>query len=344
MTALITGANGFIGSQVLRRLAAAGVQVRALVRRGLTALPARNVERRWGDVTHPESVRAAVSGCDVVFHCAWGGDSLDQARRINVEGTRNVVSAAAGTGVRRVVHLSSMAVHGYVLPPVLTEDAPLNFRSDAYGISKAEGEVAAFECGRASGVEVVALRPTLVYGPRAPLWVLAYCERVKCEQIALIDGGRGLANLVYVDDLVDAMLLAAERPRVAGEAFLISGAHPVTWRDYLGFYAQMCAKPTPPSVPLWRAKVEVHWLRVYGTLTQRPRRLQGMDLSLMTQRTEVRIDKARRLLGYTPHLSMVDGMHRCEQWLRQEGHLSPRPWRSAAETDDIGLQRLVGAR
>jgi nucleoside-diphosphate-sugar epimerase len=323
MAALITGASGFIGSQLVGRLARAGVQVRALVRRGLTGPGSPNIDRRRGDVTDLDSLRVATVGCDLVFHCAWGGSTLDEARRINVEGTRNVVAAAAAAGARRVVHLSSMAVHGYRLPPRLTEDAPLNFQSDAYGISKAEGEVAAFERGRALGIEVIALRPTLVYGPRAPLWVLAYCERVRTEQVALIDGGDGLANLVYVDDLIDAMLLAAERPNVSGEAFLISGAHPVPWRDYLGHFARMCGKPLPPSVPLWRAKFEMQWLRVYGTLTQRPRRLQGMDLNLMTQRTEVSIDKARRLLGYTPRVSLAEGMDRCEQWLRQQGYLPP---------------------
>ena len=323
MAVLITGASGFIGSQLVGRLARAGAQVRALVRRGLTGPASPNTDRWRGDVTDLDSLRAATVGCDLVFHCAWGGSTLDEARRINVEGTRNVIAAAAAAGVRRVVHLSSMAVHGYRLPPRLTEDAPLDLHSDAYGISKAEGEIAAFELGRTLGVEVVALRPPLVYGPRAPLWLLAYCERVKNEQVALIDGGSGLVNLVYVDDLVDAMLLAAERPNVSGEAFLISGAHPVPWRDYLGHFARMCGKPLPASVPLWRAKIEVQWLRVYGTLAQRPRRLQGMDLNLMTQRTEVSIDKARRLLGYTPRVSLAAGMGRCEQWLRQQGYLPP---------------------
>ena len=83
---------------------------------------------------------------------------------------------------------------------------------DAYGVSKAEGERLALELGRARGVEVVALRPTLVYGPAAPYWVVGYCERVKQEQVALVDGGVGLANLIFVEDLVDAMWAAAEAP------------------------------------------------------------------------------------------------------------------------------------
>lgn len=323
MRALVTGAGGFIGSRMVQRLTLQGVTARALVRHGLSTPGGDSrAERARGDVTEPESLRRAVKGCELIFHCAWGGFTLDEARRINVEGTRHVLEAAAAAGVRRVVHLSTMAVHGRRLPPLLTEEAPLCLHGDAYGVSKAEGESLAFERGRALGVEVVALRPTLVYGPQAPFWVLAYFERVKNEHVVLVDGGRGLANLVYADDLVDAMWTAAAAP-VAGEAFLISGDQAITWQEYLGHFARMCGKPLPPSLPLWRARIEMQWLRAYGLLAQRPRRVQGMDLSLMTERTAVSIDKARRLLGYGPRVAIDEGMCRCETWLRQEGYLPP---------------------
>lgn len=320
--ALVTGATGFVGARVVERLLCRQVPVRMLVRHRLArGATAPGLERVHGDVTQPESLRAAAAGCDVVFHCAWGGESLADARRINVEGTRHVIEAAAEAGVRRVVHLSTMAVHGDALPAELTEDFPLVTGGDAYGVSKAEGEQLAFALGRARGVEVVALRPTLVYGPAAPLWVVGYLERVKREEVALVDGGTGLANLLYVEDLVDAMWAAAEAPGAAGAACLVSGAHAVAWADYLGHFARMCRKPLPPSVPLWRAKLEMQVLRVYGTLTQRPRRLQGMDVRLMSQRCAVRIDRARQVLGWSPATSLEQGMALCEHWLRREGHL-----------------------
>lgn len=330
MTALVTGAQGFVGARVLAGLSRRGVTARALVRRGMVAPwePAGTAQRVRGDVTDVQSLLRAMQGCDLVFHCAWGGGSLADARRVNVEGTRNVLTAAAAAGVRRVVHLSTMAVHGRRLPPVLTEDCPFNLDGDAYGVSKAEGEVAAFEFGVRCGVEVVALRPTLVYGPRAPLWVQAYFDRTRREQVALIDGGRGLANLVFVDDLVDAMWAAAERPGISGEAFLISGPEPVTWHDYIGTFAGMCGKPIPPSVSRWRANLEMQWLRVYGTLANRPRRFVGMDLQLMPARTLVSIVKARQLLGFTPQTSFGTGMKVCEAWLREEGFLPPAALRA----------------
>jgi nucleoside-diphosphate-sugar epimerase len=324
--ALVTGAAGFIGSRLVERLVADGMDVRALVRRGLVAAGERAapVERVRGDVTDADAVARAADGCAVIHHCAWGGATLEEGRRINVQGTLNVVRAAAAAGVRRVVHLSTMSVHGPRLPAILTEECPLVFEGDPYGVTKAEGERAALQAGAALGVEVVALRPTLVYGPGAHFWVRAYLDRTRREALALVDGGAGLANLVYVDDVVDAMRCAAERPGVAGEAFLVSGCRPVTWREYLGHFARMAGKPLPPSVPRWRAWLEMQFLRVYGTLTGRPRRLVGMDLALMTQRTSVSIAKAERMLGWTPRVSLREGMAGCEAWAREEGILRPQ--------------------
>src|SRR5439155_15361112 len=137
------------------------------------------------------------------------------------------------------------------------------FSGDPYGVSKAEGERAALERGSADEVEVVALRPTLVYGPQSPIWLLNYFMRVKREQAVLVNGGRGLANLVFIDDLINAMWAAAVTPGVAGHAFLISGDQPVTWREYIGSFAQMCGKPLPPSLSLARASLEAQWARAY---------------------------------------------------------------------------------
>lgn len=340
---MVTGANGFIGSRLVDRLVEAGADVRALVRSKAdaprwTTNPRRRAVR--GDVTDPASLARAVAGCGVVFHCAWGGESMEESRLVNVEGTRHVLRAAAEAGVRRIVHVSSMAVHGGALPPVLTEACPLVVEGDPYSVGKAEGERLAFELGKELGLEVTAFRPTLVYGPRSPIWLVGYFERVKREQIALIDGGVGIANLIYVDDLVAAMMTAAEHPAVVGEAFLMSGPEPVTWRDYMGAFAAMCGKPTPPSVSLRRARLEIPFWKVYTTLTLHPRRLQGMDLGQMTQGSRVSIDKAKATFGYAPRFGLPEGMRECEAWLRSRGLLGPSPGeRHAALFDAPAAER-----
>lgn len=320
---LITGASGSIGSHLVARLIAYHADVRILVRSQVAIPPEAplQVTRFRGDVTDVASLDRAVDGCDVVFHCAWGGKSLEEARRINVYGTRNLVESAARAGVRRIVHMSSMAVHGHDLPPLLTEDAPLMLVGTPYEVSKAEGEAAAFKLGAERGVEIIALRPTRVYGPGAPLWLMSYFERCRAEEIALIDGGKGFVNLIHLEDLIEAMLLAASCPGVAGQAFLLNGPETVTWGEYIGHFARMLRKPMPPSVPLWRARAEAQWSRVYSALMGGRPRLWPMDLDRMSQQTVVTIAKAGRLLGWKPRVSLEQGMEICEAWLRREGYL-----------------------
>jgi nucleoside-diphosphate-sugar epimerase len=323
--ALVTGASGFIGSRLVAHLITRGIHVRALVRRGLLSdnVCDKLYEPIRADITDPDSLEQPVRGCTLIFHCAWGGNSLEEARRINVNGTRNLLNAAAKAGVRRFVHLSSVAVHGRKLPALLTEEHPIRFDGDAYAVSKAEGERDALELGSANGIEVVVLRPTLVYGPGSPIWLLDYFNRVKNEQLALVEGGQGLANLIYVDDLVDGMWAAAQRPEIAGHAFLMSGEGPVSWRDYIGYFARMCQKPIPYPIPLWKARIKFLYSNVYYILMEHPRRTNRIDLELMPQRSTVSIDKARRMLGYAPRVSIDEGMGRCEAWLRKEGYLPP---------------------
>jgi nucleoside-diphosphate-sugar epimerase len=318
---LVTGATGFIGARLVEILAGKDFRVRALARRrGPSAIFDARREYVRGDVTDTNSLLSAMRGCEVVFHCAWGGINLSDARRINVQGSINVLTAAEQAGVRRVVHLSSMAVHGTRLPAVVQEDLPLWFSGDPYSVTKAEGELIS-EFARRRTVEVVVLRPSLVYGPGSPMWLLRYVERVRSENIALIDGGCGLANLVYVDDLVAAMELAADCSGVHAEAFLVSGAAPVTWRDYLGSVARLCGKPRPPSVSLSRARFVNRCGKLYFRLTGRPSRYHDVDVLLMTQHATVSIAKARRVLNYEPRIGFEEGMSRCGSWLYREGYL-----------------------
>src|SRR5262249_26371847 len=138
----------------------------------------------------------------------------------------------------RIVHLSTVVAHGRDWPTVLDERHPLQFTGDHYAVSKAESERMGFAHAQACGIEFVVVRPTIVYGPRSRR-ILVDLARVQLERIKLIDGGRGLANLIYVDDLVDGILAAAATPDAAGEAFLLSGVAPETWASYFGELARL---------------------------------------------------------------------------------------------------------
>jgi nucleoside-diphosphate-sugar epimerase len=239
----VSGATGCIGSRLVERLVTErGARVRALSRTvARTAWISRyQVEIVVGDVRDPECVKRASRGCDIVFHCAYGNSGSEAERRqVNVEGTRNVLDAAIGADVRRIVYLSTLMVYGATADGVLDESAPRRYFGNVYSDSKLDAERLALEYAQRRNAPVVILQPTAVYGPFASPWTVNVLRSLTTGSVILVNGGDGLCNAVYVDDLIDAMLLAATCRGVAGEVFLISGETPVPWRTFYEYYERM---------------------------------------------------------------------------------------------------------
>jgi len=259
---LVTGAGGFIGGRLVERLVLeCGAEVRALSRRivGAVRLARFPVSIVRGDVTDRGDVEAAADGCDVIFHCAYGTRGSQRSRgKVNRLGTRNVLEAAARAGVGRVVHLSTLMVYGETPDGDLTEEAPRRRLGNVYADSKRLAERTALEFARSGRVAATVLQPTAVYGPYGGVWTERVLAALTTGRVILVDGGRGLANHVYVDDLVSAMLLAAVEPAAVGEAFLVSSAEPATWRELYGAFERMIGAERTVSMSadearaLWR--------------------------------------------------------------------------------------------
>lgn len=237
---LITGATGFIGCRLAEVAVARGIPVVALVHTWphaarLARLPVRMVR---GDVLDPASLREAVKGCGSVVHCAVDNNAGGAAHyRVSVEGTVNVMRAALEAGVGRVVHLSSVAVYGYRPgPDAASEEGAYRYSGDAYCNGKIDGEKAALRYAREHGLPVTVLRPTIVYGPFG-LWTTIPVTAILRGRMVLVDGGRGVCNCLYVDNLVEAVLLARNRGG-AGQVFHVSDARPVSWREFIEAHAR----------------------------------------------------------------------------------------------------------
>jgi nucleoside-diphosphate-sugar epimerase len=258
---LVTGASGFIGGRIVERLVAEGAIVRALLREpgGGVRIARHPVELAHADVTDERAVGEAAEGCDLIIHCAFGthGDA-DERRAATVDGTRNVLEAAVRAGAR-VVHLSTVMVYGTTPGPVLSETLPRRAPGDAYGDAKLEAEDLAFRFHRERGLPVTIIQPTVVYGPFGVAWTGRVIEQLRTGLVPLIDGGAGICNAVYVDDVAEAVLAAAESEQAIGEAFLISGS-PITYRDFYERFAQMLGgRRTVPmsadeAIERWRAR------------------------------------------------------------------------------------------
>jgi nucleoside-diphosphate-sugar epimerase len=240
---LVTGGGGFIGGRLVERLVEeCGAEVRALVRNlsGAMRLARYPLDFRRGDVLDGAALAEAAAGCDVVFHCAYGtSGSQRQRARVNRDGTRRVLAAASAAGCRRLVHLSTLMVYGRTPDGDLDERAPRRRFGNAYADSKLDAERAALEASRRGAIEAVVLQPTAVYGPYGGVWTERVLGAMKSGRQILVDGGNGLANFVYVDDLVSAMLLAATAEGAAGEALLVSAREPVTWKEWFACFERM---------------------------------------------------------------------------------------------------------
>lgn len=251
---LVTGATGFVGGRLAERLVLqCGAEVRALVRNFANAsrLGRFDLEMMAGDLTRRQDVERAAEGCDVIFNCAYGNDGDPAVQRaVNVDATGYLIDAAKSAGARRLVHLSTLAVYGATPDGPLDESAPHFPGDDPYAVTKDQGEALALRAAREDGVPVTVLQPTIVYGPFAPGWTLRILGDMQAGRVILVNGGEGLCNPVYVDDLVTAMLLASERDEANGEVFLVSGPEPVTWKEYYGAYEEIIGEESTYAMTL----------------------------------------------------------------------------------------------
>jgi nucleoside-diphosphate-sugar epimerase len=246
---LVTGGTGFVGGRLVEKLVLGQrARVRVLVRNfGNASRIARfPVQMVGGDITDEAVVQKAVQGCDVVFHCAHDfGLGRDPQRLMAVQGTRNVSLAVLREGAQRMVHVSTVAVYGPTLDGDLTESSPWQPSDHSYIRAKRAAERLVLGLHRQKGLPVVVLQPTTVYGPFCKPWTLRPINDLKTGLVPLVNGGEGYCNAVYIDDVVDAMILAATQSDILGETFLISGEKPITWKTfYSAFEAALGIRAT----------------------------------------------------------------------------------------------------
>jgi acetylornithine/succinyldiaminopimelate/putrescine aminotransferase/nucleoside-diphosphate-sugar epimerase len=327
---LITGASGFIGGHLARRLSEDGHNVRCLVRESsdTRALEALEVELAIGDLTDRASLSRAVEGCSYVFHC--GAMVSDWATRqeivqTNVTGTRSLLDASARASVRRFIHFSSTDVYGYPGGRAVDErQLPGGFRN-WYSQTKLEAEAEVRHAGEAKRLETVILRPATVYGPGSVDVVGEIARAIRGRNMLLIDGGRAIAGLCYVENLIDAAVLAGHHDQAPGRAFNVSDGLQVTWREFTdGLAAGLDCSSVRWSLPFWLANaIGTSLEHGYRLL----RRTTGLKAPALLSRQAVHVlgcnqdfsnRQARELLGWEPRVDYTAGLEATLAWLRND--------------------------
>ncbi|MCX6354267.1 MAG: NAD-dependent epimerase/dehydratase family protein [Candidatus Aureabacteria bacterium] len=325
MRALVTGATGCVGSNLCELLASKGHRVRALVRTGSDAafLKSLGVELLEGDIMDEGSLRAAVDGMDVIFHCAavvsdW--TSLEEMRKVNVRGLERLLHACRLSPPRRFVYVSSLVVLGMGRQENLDERAPYVFTGDNYNTTKIEAEKMLRSFASKTGFPATIVRAPYVYGPRDRQMFPRILTYLRSGKYAYIGGGGNPFTLVYAKNLADGLLRVAESPQAEGQIYTITDGAAVTRRELIERIADGMGLPRPtknipyPMAVGLCAILEIS-AKVFKLRSAPP--LNRFRMKFMHTYLTFDISKARRELGYGPAISFEQGLRESLQWFKQ---------------------------
>ena len=336
MRVLVTGGSSLIGAGVVAALASRGDEVVVQQRNRADAVDALEVRQELGDIRDAQVVQAAATGCDAIVHLAAKVGVVgpwEDYRSVNVDGTHNVLAAARRLGIGRVVHVSSPSVaHGGEPIVGAGADDPVVGRHHAwYPESKAIAEIEAL--GSADDhLGVVAIRPHLVWGPGDTQLVGRIVERAAAGRLALVGGGRALVDTTYIDNAVDALVAALDAvgpgARCSGRAYVVSNGEPRTIRELVEGICRAAAVPFEPK------SVSLRVGRSLGAIVERAWPLLRRDGEPpLTQFLAEQLGTAhwfdprpaREDLGWTPRVSIDEGLARLAAWFASADHELPAP-------------------
>ena len=346
-TVLITGATGFVGGWLAETLYLNDfAHVRAGIRNWSNAarLARFPIDIVRCDVLNQEEIMQAMAGVSCVVHCAIG------SREVIVQGTNNMLEAAARLGVRRFIHLSTAEVYGPVSGPV-DETFQFQYTGGVYGDSKIDAEKLCWKYYE-KGLPIVVLRPPIVYGPFGKDFSVRIAHRLKSGNWGIFEGyGEGLCNLIYVSDLVSGIILAVYNERAVGEAFNLNGPETTTWNQYFQEFNEVLGLPQLKRIEAADSRVQATIMEPVRSsakliLKQFGKPLRKMylrsrearyamqhferymkttprmaELSLYNRNTLYLSTKAQHVLGYRPGIDVNTGLQLTACWINHLGLL-----------------------
>jgi nucleoside-diphosphate-sugar epimerase len=322
----VTGATGLLGSHIVEALAARGERVRALVRptSDVAFLRTLDVELASGDLQDVASLRRAVAGAEVVYHCAarvgdWGAWSLYQ--REVIDATRNLLDACHAEDIGRVLYVSSVTVYGHprCLTTPITEDAPLGQNPFWFWDYYCRSKMAAEALAREHGSRVTVVRPSWIYGPRDRNSLPRLMAAFRAGRVTMIGRGDNLLNIIYAADVADGAIRAATHPGAAGRVYNLCSEGELTQREFLDALTEALGRPpVRRRIPFWLAYAGGLFSEVVGRaiFLKRPPHITRYAVSLVGRPTLFSIARARQELGWEPRVHPREGLRHALEWWR----------------------------
>lgn len=321
-TVLVTGATGFVGSNLCEELIKRGYKVRALARNKnkLFMLDGIKAEIVWGTLSDPDALAAAAKGVDYIINVAgkasdWG--SYDSFVVPNITGVQYLLDIAFKENIKRFVHISSVAIHGFGNHIDTTEDGPF-FKTDfPYCITKHQGEELVLDYYKKHSLPVTTIRPANVYGERDLTTFLKMGSALEARQMPYIDHGKWLTCPVSVYNLDDAIITTMENDAAIGEAFLITDGLKITMREWIAHLTNaLGVKEHYLSVPGWLARfLGVSMEAVYKLFRAKNRPPITRYITQQgSSNYHFSVEKAKRVLGWKPVMDLETAVEKTVRW------------------------------
>ena len=308
---LVTGANGFLGQALCRKLIEKGYEVRGAVRGEQSLLPQGIEKTAVGDIDGKTDWSGALVGVDCVIHLAArvhvmqesSADPLSDFRKVNVAGTERLALFAAKAGVKRLVYVSSIKVNGEATGAKPFSESDETVPTDPYGISKLEAERVLHEISGKTGLEFSTIRPPLVYGPGVGGNFIKLMTWVKKGIPVPLGSVRNRRSMIYVENLIDALILCSAHPDAANETFLVSDMETVSTPELIARLTDEMGTgsrtwPVPPSL-----------LRFLGKAAGKT-----AEIERLTESLEIDSSKILKRLGWQPPFSLDEGLAKTVAW------------------------------
>ena len=320
---LVTGANGFIGSNLVKRLLYEGNEVRSLVRKtsDLSFLDGLNTELFYGDINNVESLKTALNDIDLVFHVAglaadWGPYSIFD--KVNFQGTKNVAQTAANAKVKKLVYISTVAFHGFGKIN-MTEESPVAKNLIPYADTKYKAEQWLWDFQNQTDMKITAVRPGNVFGVNDRTFMLKYLEAMQTGKFMEVNKGRSKTCPVFIDNLIDVITLISREDKADGHAFIATDGLDIDWHtfnsklaDGLGIKLPKASIPYGVAYPVAKTYYGIHktlGLKSEPFLT--PYRINngGKDYHFS-------IGKLQRFFDYQPRTGLDEAVEKTVAWYK----------------------------
>ena len=324
---LVTGATGFTGINLTRKLVAAGLKVSAVARASSNLKPLQDLDIRWfrGDVFDEQVMREAVAGQQYVFHVAAAFREAKSTEQdywnVHVRSTQIIAAEVLqNPDFKRYIHISTIGVHGHIANPPATEEYPFS-PGDGYQRTKLEAELWLNDYAREKNLPYTIIRPAAIYGPGDRRLLKLFRMALKPFFI-LLGQGKCMYHLVHVDDLTNTFIIAATHPKAPGETFISGAAEPIAIADIAGIVAEHFGR----RIRVIRLPIGPFFLLAdVCEAVCRPFKIEPpiyrRRVAFYSKDRNFDVSKMRNVLGYAPRHSNRDGIIETADWYVQQGWL-----------------------